>query len=325
MRNPKVLFLRITENCNAGCFMCDFAKNDDGHMLSKNEYDKLLSEIKGSSYKMIRMTGGEPLINPNISYFIEQAKKNGYLTSIITNGLLLNKKIDSLAQAGLDQITISIDGNTSELNDSSRGVNGIFDLSIKAIKKCKEKYPHIILRVNTVVSNRNINSLIEMNELFLSLNVDQWEIIPIKDDYNCYADDPDKYIKLYKEFTKYTLENNTPNLLGYSRYWGGRDEKEIIDLFYNNKHYVPKVGCNLVNNVSFYIPSDDLLLPCNCIPHRLNEVSEFVEGEIDKFSKASNMAKWLNKSGYKQCTGCSPINTYLAENPQCIDENIWSF
>ena len=323
--NQKVLFIRTTERCNANCFMCNYAGSKVGHTLSIEEMTKLIDKLKKYNYKLIRFTGGEPLLNNYLKDFIKMLKKEKYKTSVITNGFLLPNRIDELARAGLDQIIISIDGADSELNDKLRGVKGIFDRAIEGIKIIKEKYPKIHVRVNTVVSNLNINSLCQMNDLFISLGVDEWALTPLKEDYNCYEGNEEEYIKKYKEFINYVETHKTPKLIGYSKYWGGRTEKEIKDLFYNNVHFIPNKPCELVNLVSFYIPSKKLLLPCNSLGHRIHEVSDFVDLEEDMFEKCAKMAKWLRKCGQKKCSGCSPINVYLTDFPKTIDEDMWGF
>lgn len=321
----KVLFIRATEKCNANCIMCNFAGSNVGHMLSIDEMAEILKRIKKYNYKLIKFTGGEPLLNPYLKDFIKMLNNENYKTSVITNGLLLINKIDELAQSGLNQIIVSIDGVNSDTNDKLRGVKGIFDSSIKGIQICKEKYPNIHIRINTVVSDKNIEELCDMSDLFLSLGIDEWSITPLKEDYNCYKGNEKKYIKKYKDFIKYVETHETPKLLGYSKYWAGRTEDEINNLFYNNIHYTPNTKCGLVNRVAFYIPSKKLLLPCNSLGHRLEEVEPFINEELDTFEKCDRIADWLQLCGQKNCKGCSPINTYLAENPDLIDKDIWGF
>ena len=115
--NQKILFIRVTENCNANCFMCNFAGNKNGHIMSICEMSELIKELEKYDFKLIKFTGGEPLTNPYLKDFIKMLKNKIYYTSIITNGFLLPKKIDELANAGLDQIIVSIDGIDKSSND----------------------------------------------------------------------------------------------------------------------------------------------------------------------------------------------------------------
>ncbi len=321
----KILFIRTTEKCNAKCFMCNYSGSNTGYSLSVEDMSKLIEDIKKSNFKLIRFTGGEPLLNNNLKDFIKMLKSENFKTSIITNGFLLPKKIDELVSSGLDQLIVSIDGMNSKLNDQLRGVPGIFNNAIEGIKICKSKYRNLIIRINTVVSDKNIDTLCDMNDFLLSLGIDEWSLTPLKENYNCYKGNEEKYITKYREFIKYVENHKTPRLLGYSKYWGGRTEKEIHDLFFKNIHYTPNTMCELVKHVAFYIPSKKLLLPCNSLAHRLEEVETFIGNEMDMFDKCDRMANWLQKCGQKNCKGCSPINVYLAENPDILKNDIWGF
>ena len=62
---PKIMFVRVSENCNAGCFMCGFAHTHGKYNITDEQFDKLIEDMnKTGSYEMIRFTGGEPLIHP---------------------------------------------------------------------------------------------------------------------------------------------------------------------------------------------------------------------------------------------------------------------
>ena len=48
--NQKILFIRVTENCNANCFMCNFAGNKNGHIMSICEMSELIKELEKYDY-----------------------------------------------------------------------------------------------------------------------------------------------------------------------------------------------------------------------------------------------------------------------------------
>ena len=106
---PEIMFIRVSENCNANCFMCDFGFNNNEKEISIDEFEKILSIAIKSNYKLIRFTGGEPLLHKKLCYFIKRCDENGVKTSVITNGLLLNNRYKELIDAGLNQVIISLD------------------------------------------------------------------------------------------------------------------------------------------------------------------------------------------------------------------------
>ena len=68
-----------------------------------------------------------------------------------------------------------------------------------------------------------------------------------------------------------------------------------------------------------------MIVPCNCAAHRVEQISinkkEFEDLEKD----AENMQEWLCDNGPNVCTGCEPLNVFLAENPDCIEEELFNF
>lgn len=325
-KKPEVMFIRVTENCNANCAMCDFGFNNKEREISIEEFEMILNRIVKSNYKMVRFTGGEPLLHKNICYLVKRCNENNIKTSIITNGLLLNNLYKDLIQAGLNQIIISLDSNKSEIHEKIRNVCGLYERVISAIKNIKAYDEKIIIRVNTVASNKNIFDLKDMAILLDDLKVEQWSIIPLKAD-KCYweIEQLEEYKKSYIEFQNIVNNLKHVKLLGYSKYWAGRNKNEFENYIRNNKLYTPNGECALVHKVRFYIPSKGIIAPCNNIPHRINEVKAEIQGEKDIEKKAGIMAEWLNKNGSTNCTGCEPINVWLAEHPEEIEKDIFCF
>lgn len=102
--NSKVLYIRVNKNCNARCFMCDFWKNPKME-ISEDQFRNVLSQFE--SVELVRFTGGEPLLCDQLPQYIRMCHELGIKTSVITNGLLLEDKLSSLVDNGLNQIIIS--------------------------------------------------------------------------------------------------------------------------------------------------------------------------------------------------------------------------
>ena len=309
--SPKIMYVRVSENCNSNCFMCHFAGTNNAVNITDEQFNKLLNHMKKNNYKMIRFTGGEPLLHKNLIKFIEEAKKIGVKTSIITNGFLLPIFAERLIKSGLDECIISLDGSNSELHDSLRNFNGCFDNIIKGVKLLKQA--NIILRVNTVVSGKNIHDLVNLYDLLLKLNIDQWSIIPIKYKDNLWNSDSKKY---YHEFVERVKDSTKIKFLGYSKNFAGNTLKEIDDVFNNNSRLKIQGECKVVDNVRFYIPNKDILIPCNCASHRLDEIPFELTGNMEEVCEKIRI--WL-KENNKECK-CEPLNIYINDHPEIMDE-----
>ncbi|MFA6368811.1 MAG: radical SAM protein [Candidatus Shapirobacteria bacterium] len=325
---PLILFIRITENCNAGCFMCGFAQSKKQFYITLKQFKNIVDQASKAGIKMVRFTGGEPLLHPDIITFVRLFKEKGIKTSIISNGFLLPEKYEKLISNGLDQLVLSLDGSKAELHDRLRNLPGVFVNLTSSIKKIKSIQNNFLIRINTVVSPLNIDDLENILKLLINLNVDQWSIIPIKSKENLWEKvEKKELLKSYNRFQKKIKNISKPELLGYSKKWAGRNKKEIEKYFDIGVGPTPKIECNLVDLIRFYVPSTDRLSPCNCASWRLSDVDFDTHFELSDLTgnKITKMVDYLKINGPKVCRGCEPINAFLAENPEIIDDNIFSF
>ena len=96
-RNPKFLIIRILEACDAGCFMCSFRWSKDAYRYPVEQATELAKNAADAGIRLVRLTGGEPLLHEHIEDLISCFARQGLLTSIITNGRALSVKANGLA------------------------------------------------------------------------------------------------------------------------------------------------------------------------------------------------------------------------------------
>jgi len=112
--NVSYLRVSITESCNLKCFYC---RPDSSPFKMKDEYltyEEIARLVRGMSkygLKKVRITGGEPLLRPNVPKLVKLLKSIDGIedVSLTTNGLTLYKHIKALKKAGLDRLNISLD------------------------------------------------------------------------------------------------------------------------------------------------------------------------------------------------------------------------
>lgn len=119
------LRISVTDRCNFRCSYCmpkEIYTKDYPHylphasLLSFEEITRVAQQFLGLGVQKIRLTGGEPLLRKNLEQLIEQLSglrtlegKTPDLT-LTTNGSLLARKARALKDAGLQRVTISLDG-----------------------------------------------------------------------------------------------------------------------------------------------------------------------------------------------------------------------
>jgi cyclic pyranopterin phosphate synthase len=125
LRRPLTdLRISVTDRCNFRCSYCmpkevfdkDYAYLPHSHLLSFEEITRIATVFVGRGVRKIRLTGGEPLLRKNIEILIEQLAAlrtpdgQALDLTLTTNGSLLARKAQSLKDAGLQRITVSLDG-----------------------------------------------------------------------------------------------------------------------------------------------------------------------------------------------------------------------
>lgn len=118
------LRISVTDRCNFRCSYCmpkevfdkDYAYLPHSALLSFEEITRLANVFVQRGVRKIRLTGGEPLLRKNIEVLIEQLAAlrtpdgQALDLTLTTNGSLLARKAQSLKDAGLQRVTVSLDG-----------------------------------------------------------------------------------------------------------------------------------------------------------------------------------------------------------------------
>ncbi|MBL7147681.1 MAG: radical SAM protein [Nanoarchaeota archaeon] len=199
---PNKLDILITDKCNQNCVMCNRKKFDKE--LSLEEFKNYVNQTANWGIKHINISGGEPLLRKDDSIeLIEQAKKRGIFTTLVTNGSLLNKKTcEELFNSGLDVITISLDG-LEKTHDRIRG-KGSFKKIIIALQNIQKlrRGNRFVSNIVTVVMKYNYKELVDVYELAVKYGVENIMYQCILDEtkeQKYWLDEED--IKLLKQIT----------------------------------------------------------------------------------------------------------------------------
>lgn len=136
--------ISVTDRCNLRCVYCmpengvPLLSHKD--ILSYEEILRLVRIAAENGIKKIRLTGGEPLVRRGIENLIKDIKSVPGIDTvgITTNGILIPEKIDSLTEAGLDCVNISLDTLREDRFESITRRTGLCDV-LHAIDLCCER------------------------------------------------------------------------------------------------------------------------------------------------------------------------------------------
>jgi cyclic pyranopterin phosphate synthase len=107
--------IAVTSRCNLRCSYCmreEHEENADTEsLLNTQEINTIIALLACLGVKKVRFTGGEPLLRKDIAELVRESKKHVDIKTVglTTNGLLLDRFLPSLIDAGLDAINFSID------------------------------------------------------------------------------------------------------------------------------------------------------------------------------------------------------------------------
>jgi heme d1 biosynthesis radical SAM protein NirJ len=156
-RNPPgpVVIWNLVRRCNLTCKHCYSISTDIDFPgeLSTQEVFKVMDDLKQFHVPVLILSGGEPLLRPDIFEISLHAKEMGFYTALSTNGTLIDEtNIDDIAAVGYDYLGISIDG-VRETHDRFRQKRGAYDASMNAIRLCHDADIKVGMRFSITQDN----------------------------------------------------------------------------------------------------------------------------------------------------------------------------
>lgn len=159
-----------TRNCNLTCVHCRASadKGPFGGELDTPSAFRLLDQITQVGNPIIILTGGEPLLRPDIFEIAEYGTQKGLKMVMAPNGTLItSRNAKQMSEAGIQRISISLDGADQESHDKFRGVKGAFEGALWGIEFAKNE--GIEFQINTTITKTNLKEIPKILELAVRL------------------------------------------------------------------------------------------------------------------------------------------------------------
>ena len=160
----------ITRNCNLSCVHCRAAATNGPYTgeLDTNACFKLLDQIAVVGQPIVILTGGEPLLRSDIFDVARYGNDLGLKMVMAPNGTLITEAMaKKMADAGIQRISISLDGAFKENHDRFRGVEGAFEGALQGIENAKKA--GIEFQINTTITKANLEEIPQIQDLAISL------------------------------------------------------------------------------------------------------------------------------------------------------------
>ncbi len=168
-RNPPgpVVIWNLIRRCNLTCKHCYSisADIDFPNELTTPEIFTVMDDLKQFRVPALILSGGEPLLRPDIFDIAARAKALGFYIGLSSNGTLIDESnIDAIAAAGFDYVGVSLDG-IGATHDQFRRKEGAFDASMRGIRLCHERGIKVGLRFTmTQDNNRELPQMLDLLE-----------------------------------------------------------------------------------------------------------------------------------------------------------------
>ena len=347
---PQLVYWEVTKRCNLRCAHCRALPTHeaDSAELSLMEGKELLDKIAAFCSPIVVLTGGEPLIRPDVLELATYGTHKGLRMALATNGTLVTRDMARrIVAAGFRRVSISLDGAEPATHDGFRRVPGAFDMAVDGFIHLKEL--GMSMQVNTTVTQHNVEQLDEVRELVLKLRADAWHLfllvpvgcgLEITGSHQLTPRDYERVLHwLYDQRKTVGIELKATCAPHYMRVKAQRDaleraqgEAEPTESGYPGMSLgLPpaRQGCLAGTGICF-ISHRGEVFPCGYLPVKAGDVRTAPFKEIwnraPVFAELRDLDRLLPKCGICEyravCGGCrarayGQTGDYLAEEPFC--------
>jgi len=332
----------VTSACNLNCKHCHASggKPTMDELTTKEGRDLIKQIAAINEFRMLVLSGGEPLVRPDIFELISYAVGLGLEVSIATNATLITPEVASkLREAGAVNIAIGLDGATEKTHDMIRSTPGCFKQTINGIKATKDA--GLGLQINITMMKHNyyeIPALLDMaNELGADI-VLLYNLVPegrgMEDEIELSRDQFSDIINFISKKQRSIVPIVEPTCS--PQYWAYLVNKFHDNGNAHNGHRPGRLatlafkGCAAGNGMC-YVKPDGEVWPCPFVPvsggnirqTALREIWESSEVFVDLKTRDKLKGECGRCANKNICGGCrgrafAHYGDYLQEDPFCF-------
>ncbi|WP_089650040.1 radical SAM protein [Halobacterium hubeiense] len=332
METPLVVTWECTQACGLTCDHCRADAQPDRHAdeLTTAEGKQLIDTVTdfGSPSPILVFSGGDPLERPDLFELLEYAHTAGLRTAVAPapTERLKRDVLERLADTGVHQIALSLDGATAKRHDEFRGESGSF----ATVKRAAEYANSIDLRVqiNTTVTQRTLNDLPGIADLVADFDAVMWEVfflVPIGRGADLEQISPleaERTLEwLYRrqkeeDFRLITVE--APHYRRVAQACTDSDERPKVGSTGDGNGFV------FIGHTGDIFPSGFLLIPAGNVRTE-NLVEVYQEGAIFQFLRKPNTftgrcgeCQYRSECGGSRARAYAACGSPFASDPLCI-------
>ncbi len=178
---PKWIAWEVTRRCNLRCIHCRSSSEEEvkGHPdLPTEKAYYVLEQIGKYAKPVVVLSGGEPLLRPDIFDIAAYGTKLGLRMCMATNGTLVTDDVCiKIKESGIKIVSLSLDGASAEVHDNFRQQPGAFEGTIKAAELFRKHGIEFI--INSSFTKRNQEEIPKVYKMAKELGATAWYMFMI--------------------------------------------------------------------------------------------------------------------------------------------------
>jgi radical SAM protein len=175
---PFTVAWEITRACALACVHCraEAQPHRDPRELSTEEGFRLIDELVEIGGPILILTGGDPLMRPDLFEFISYARERGLRVALSPSAtaLVTRERLLRARETGVSRLQVSLDGSRPDIQDAFRGRKGSFQRTIEILDDIRQL--GISLQIGTTVSRYNLHDLEAIGNLVARYGAVMWSL-----------------------------------------------------------------------------------------------------------------------------------------------------
>ncbi len=178
---PLAVLAELTHRCPLQCPYCSnpVELERSNAELTTAEWKRVLDELAAIGVLQFHFSGGEPTVRKDLVELVAHATAASLYTNLITSAVLLDRrKVDALADAGLNHVQISIQGADEKRANRVAGFRNAHAKKLAAAKMVREA--GLPLTINAVMHRQNLDQLPEIIDLAVAVGASRLEVANVQ-------------------------------------------------------------------------------------------------------------------------------------------------